>query len=620
MIQKQFFYSWLAAFAVAMPFSSCSEEEGSLASPGRDVRLTVTVNRDANDTRSVLSEENGNLVCSWEASDNILVTDASGNKLGVLTLTSQPGLSSGTFSGKITTTASGNTPLNFLYLGSKTEQELLALSSPLTIDYSGQGGTLDWLSSNDFFSVTENVDIAGSVANIDGIELKRKIAFAHFSIALPSGVSYGGEDITISGPGIYTHASVTSANSVTFSNRENAEEGAITISKTSGNPDFYVAILPKEDKAITPTFTVNIGSKDYTATLKERTWEASEFVRAEDGKAFTITLEAAPEPVDDTVGPVFSVNGKKFKFTKANLAWDRINRLWYLHDEQYTCLYSKGWYDKDGKILKLQNTTGNSADKIDLYNFGATGEFLSYYWSEYNNGQGLMIDQQINVPEYWAYQGGNRTINSRTDGGKNPTQDQTCNTAGTDNFLQNGIQNTPMDWGYSYGKQVNDGHYFTLYSSEWKSVLDNHFVCGATITDVINPVTKKAITGLMIFEANDATTVRNLLDGIATLGSAAFKDITGSGFSYEGIKITAENFKTVEASGKMVFLPMAGLGNTQTINSVGKTDGAYWTADAGSSDYITALIFRFTANSTFNAALTINRMAGCSVRLVKEIK
>ena len=253
--------------------------------------MTVNISRVGDNTRSILKEVEGDLKCTWEAEDLILVMDGSGNKLGVLSLKNGVGEESATFSGEITTDAMGATDINFLYLGSKTVEDLNALANPVVLDYAAQDGTLDWLSSNDFFSGSQTVDIANSYVSVESVSLLRQIAFGKFEMKLPDGVTYTGQPITVSGEGINTKASINmSDGEVTFS-----EAGNITVTRPEGttSTEFFLTVLPS---TITPTFSVAIDGKTYACSLAAREWSASEFVRKSgtfDGIALNMTEQTS---------------------------------------------------------------------------------------------------------------------------------------------------------------------------------------------------------------------------------------------------------------------------------------------------------------------------------------
>ncbi|MDE5795024.1 MAG: fimbrillin family protein [Muribaculaceae bacterium] len=268
------FFPCLLLAGMAVTVASCTDEANLTPGQGRNVTMTVNISRVGDNTRSILTENEGDLKCTWEAEDLILVVDGSGNKLGVLSLKNGAGEESATFVGEITTDAVGATDLNFLYLGSKSAEEFDALTNPVVFDYSAQNGTIEWLSKNDFFSGSENVEITNSYISVESVSLSRQISFGKFDMQLPAGVTYAGQPITVSGEGLNTKASI----SMTDGHATFSEEGNIVITRPEGtsSTEFYLTVLPA---TITPTFSVTIDGKTYSCTLAQKEWEASKFVR-----------------------------------------------------------------------------------------------------------------------------------------------------------------------------------------------------------------------------------------------------------------------------------------------------------------------------------------------------
>ncbi|MDE6649504.1 MAG: hypothetical protein K2K45_06215, partial [Muribaculaceae bacterium] len=386
---RHFFPCCLIA-GMAVTVASCSEEASLTSGQGRNVTMTVNINRMGDATRSILTEEDGDLKCTWEDSDLVLVVDNGGNKLGILKLTSGSGEVDATFSGEIITSEQGNTKLSFLYLGPKTEEEINDLSSPFVFSYAEQGGTLDWISANDFFTGSQDVEISDSYVSVENVTLFRQLAFGKFEMLLPEGITYGGEDIIVSGSGIYTQASVTMSGAATFSNTDD-NDGVITVkpvaeSDGSYSSSFYLTVLPKEEEQIEPTFSVTIDGTEYSFTLDARTWTASEFVRVANGDGTYSGIELGmtaptvdPKPAeDDTVGPVIDINGKKYKFVKGNLYYDMNDQSWHLYEKEThfnTVAGTSSFYEKINLYQKGINGKGISDSNhiIDLFAWGATG-------------------------------------------------------------------------------------------------------------------------------------------------------------------------------------------------------------------------------------------------------
>lgn len=150
------------------------------------------------------------------------------------------------------------------------------------------------------------------------MQLQRNVAFAHFK-ASGLDIPQSGVDITISGENIPAAASISYMNELTIS------PGEILV-HADAEGDFYVAFpLADDNMHFSPTFSAKVGDKTYTCTLiREKAWTRGEYVREAPGKG--ITVEFTPVVDDDAdadlVGPVFEVNGRKFRFLRANLAYN----------------------------------------------------------------------------------------------------------------------------------------------------------------------------------------------------------------------------------------------------------------------------------------------------------
>ncbi|MDE6522785.1 MAG: fimbrillin family protein [Muribaculaceae bacterium] len=339
------FFPCLLLAGMAVTVASCTDEANLTPGQGRNVTMTVNISRVGDNTRSILTENEGDLKCTWEAEDLILVVDGSGNKLGVLSLKNGAGEESATFVGEITTDAVGATDLNFLYLGSKSAEEFDALTNPVVLDYSAQNGTIEWLSKNDFFSGSENVEITNSYISVESVSLSRQISFGKFDMQLPAGVTYAGQLITVSGEGLNTKASI----SMTDGHATFSEEGNIVITRPEGtsSTEFYLTVLPA---AITPTFSVTIDGKTYSCTLAQKEWEASKFVRKDnlDGTFSGIVLNMTDKTSENNPYEGYENEDPRnplHKFAKYNLTRGEDNLNVFVENEDaYGALYQWGRY------------------------------------------------------------------------------------------------------------------------------------------------------------------------------------------------------------------------------------------------------------------------------------
>lgn len=104
-----------------------------------EVLLTVTANRGVAGSRTSFEESEGNLITNWNEGDQLVVTDATGANLGVLTIISGQNTSEGVFEGTIK--LGDNENVNIVYLGSGYEGDLEEVSNKVVFNISAQDGT-----------------------------------------------------------------------------------------------------------------------------------------------------------------------------------------------------------------------------------------------------------------------------------------------------------------------------------------------------------------------------------------------------------------------------------------------------------------------------------------------
>ena len=71
-----------AASLLLLGLGACSEEQEFAPQNDGTVKMTVYASKGDAETRSILSEENGNLNCAWTDGDQLLVTDVNGSTKG----------------------------------------------------------------------------------------------------------------------------------------------------------------------------------------------------------------------------------------------------------------------------------------------------------------------------------------------------------------------------------------------------------------------------------------------------------------------------------------------------------------------------------------------------------
>ena len=316
--------------------TGCREDVAGASGITRRVRLSVNVTDDGgNLTRATLTEEEGRLKSDWTSGDKLIVANSKGEKLGELTLKSpankETDSEGGTvyrFEGDITTEDSGTATYSFFHIANKDIANLTNDKGVVTIDYSNQDGSIEWIRSHDIFSGQAKVvfttapstdDESGEStesAQSETVKLSRPIAFGHFTLSFPEGVTVANDVVKITGKGIYTTLNVSlGGNSYSVGNGESGESGAegrveSGIITTKGS-DLYLAILVPDGREIEPVFTATINGVEYTGTLGAHTWEAGTFVREGHEKGVSVKMEAESDE-EDPDNPLT-------KFAKSNL-------------------------------------------------------------------------------------------------------------------------------------------------------------------------------------------------------------------------------------------------------------------------------------------------------------
>ena len=445
------------------------------------------------------------------------------------------------------------------------------------------------------------------------------------------------------------------------------EDASIEVSGvTDKTTDVYVALIPNRYNADKYRLGFKFTNKDNTvytyeftkpteikAGLYYTTFDKEEGASTGTFSGIPVVLqpETTTEPEtpvtpvvdEDLVGKMFEVNGKKFRFTRANLKYTVETGVWSLMDRQYSFICKGGWTLSNGTWC----TTGTYQQKeaeIDMFGFGTTGLY------------DIESGETAQAPTFWR-QTANQSYSLAAY--YYPTNNTTTNMGSgfIGSNLEHGTQFTNFDWGKVYQLNKNgeaypsaeapytsydkDKHpdvlrYFTLSSDDWSQLQSKYFMCGATITGIANTVNtaaKNNIYGCLIFPikgdgANSAeinndklAKVKDLLEGKVTYISSklttnlSFTGTNYTNFDYSYVKMTSAQFDELEKLG-VVFLPEAG---HRATDSYTKTDGYYWTSTAGQQ--YASTFFRFDGDSSPRVFKLegLNRSLGGSVRLVKEV-
>lgn len=662
-------YSLIAAAAAGLGLWSCSADNLGVSEPdngpalGETVRLTVAVSRDPSAaTRTEMSETNGgaDLDCKWTEGDKLLVTDASGNVAGLLSLKEGQEIGeTAVFDGEVAVaTETGKARLNFLYLGTKWSEKatvekplggMTANGSSLTIDYSGeQAGTETGLTAKDLLvKKGEEVTISGTKAYLaKTITMDRLISFGKFKM---KGVeATDAYTVSITGSNLHNKVVLDLASMAPAYSKE--ENTGLNV-KADKDGVFYTVLLPtsnddaNDTKLETLTFTANVGEKAYTSTYtsdKDAGIKRSRFYRSHTAASGTTPESFGPIEITmgadtsgsmddpDLVGPVFTITDtwnktKTFRFTKANLKYNVNTGEWSFFENQYDFLCQGGTAKSSGQWI------GTQCNEIDLFGWGATG--LYDPTSEFT----------ARKPEYWKDAQAGTYVKEQHN--FYPTSDSKTNQGYQGSYLNHGIQFTSFDWGKAYflyknGETISWEHpkpsydkeentplrHFTLSSDDWSKLFAKYYTCGVTI----QLDAKTNIYGLLIFgeTSKEALKVKlkSISDQIVTknLPSSGHNFIAGQNnpvLKYTELKLKLDQYKALEKMDEgVVFLPEVGYRIVSSA-SMSKNTGHYWTATGGQQ--YTAVIFKFDGDSS-PLKLQLDgqsaRLTGCAVRLVKEVE
>ena len=279
--------SILAASLLLLGLGACSEEKECSPLGDGTVKVTVYATRGEADTRSVLSEDGGNLNCAWQTGDQLIVTNANGGKLGVLALTDE---ATGKFEGELVGLSEGKMNLNYFFLGTGVDGE--KVSENYTFDLSSQEGQLQSLGKYDALSASAEISvIEGKTYVNENLQLNRHFSFAHFTLNFPEGVVLDGAPITITG--LNTKATIG------FADRALTEITAGTVTVAGTNGDIYVNIIPGE--SVAPTFKATIDGKDYEGSLGSRNIAAGVYLRKAAGQG--VPVQMAEVKTEDPSNP-----------------------------------------------------------------------------------------------------------------------------------------------------------------------------------------------------------------------------------------------------------------------------------------------------------------------------
>lgn len=284
-----------AVMLMLMCLMSCATDDDIVT--GREVGLTVGVAHPSvnADSRIGYDEQGGDLICTWQSGDRLIVYDAAGNGVGELSVAaSDAGKSFARFTGKLHGVAEGMNRLVFQYVPADAPAD-----NSLSYDYSRQDGSKESMSRRDILVSSADVKVTGDEGYVDDIALERRSAFARFNLVYPTGVDVTAAEVVISGQGVKNGCELSVSDLSTM----NSTDGPITVTAPTG--DFFVSLIPSE--AFAPEFTATVGDKTYRGSLSAVAVRASDYLREQQEQGITVEMaEVAEEPstfvtIDGTV-------------------------------------------------------------------------------------------------------------------------------------------------------------------------------------------------------------------------------------------------------------------------------------------------------------------------------
>ena len=612
---------WILTALLVAPlmFAGCQQDNLDIDNARHSVSMTVTV-ASGGQTRSTLEENTaGDLDCRWQDGDKLIVATLSGEKLGELALVPDAtDASLASFKGDID--YAGEEKLNFIYPGRNTG----GTGGGSTVSVAAQDGSLASLTDQDVLTATAEVSGFEGGAKADLGVMNRKLAFGRFRLSFPSDVDASeAAEITVGGTGVMTSATLSWGGDMAF--ETTAGEGIVKVSVADVSADFYLAVIPQE--GIEPTFSVTLSDGgSWTGTLAARDWKAGEYVRKadSDGSFSAITVEMTKTggetgELPQGVGPVITLNGKKWQFVDGN--------LWYNVDtEQYGIYESQAYYDyKFGKGVASRPATYGSAylgyDKIDHFSWGATG-----------------IGDYTQNPQTVCKTGGNYTENYTGIYYPFYDEDAASNMYFTNLLTPVSMDLREADFGYAYmitGRHSSDNReYITPPLDAFKQVFGSgHVVQGCTLKGA--GIDGNDVKGLIVIPNMTVADAKAKIQEIGGKYTPSIGNLNhnNNGNSFNVTAVTLNSCDDLKKLNNALFFPAAGTGNPSAeyektgYTSFNKTPGSYWSADANQGSSTTAngkrLYFSDKAGFYYNGGSntsSYSRHGKLSVRLLVEVK
>lgn len=572
--------------------ASCSNDLDVKEVQGKEVKMTVRVEKQMLDegTRTSLTENEGSLDCAWTKGDKLVVTNADGGRLGVLTLEGEGGEENATFSGSVRLSGE-KAVLNYIYLGqsktANTDNELF----PVSYDFSMQSGSISDITANDALAAKNvEVNVIDGTAYVESVSLSRPNAFAHFTLDFGELDVPENTTVKIYGEGVCSGMSFDGKGDVTTT------AGPIEVNST----DMYITLALPENRSITPTFEVMVDDVVYTGSLAAREWKPSEFVRKSDKVGVPVKMETEYHEVG-AVGPIITSGGKKYRFTAGNLWYDTENDIWGIFESQAY------FYNAGG--LGNNNGIGSTPQYIGLFPWGATGlEDAQRPWFcrayDYNTSTTY-------TGAYWP-----STLGS--------SKNSTISNLWDFDYV--------YDWGRAYIEKGRDSkdtrHYKTPSLDDFKALMTGSFVQGCTVKGA--GMNGEDITGIVCIpgyynKLADVKTFINSVEGASCMSTMVNVNHNNTGNTLNYKYITLQSIEVLKELNDAVFFPAASKRNYGSDGKIYNSNGSgyYWSSKGGSTNgyalYFNGSSGGFAYNGSTNGS-SMGRYHQMAVRLLVEVE
>ena len=405
---------------MSLVFSGCKKENNDPQEPAQvqTYQMSITASKgadsQANGPRRVLSLDENTLNAAWQAGEQVSVYNATKGADLTGYLEAQTSGASTQLNGTLTGTIEAGDKLTLKYLSA---------------NYTGQNGTLAYISANCDYAVAENVE----VESVDG-----------------STIYTSAEATFVNQQAIVKFTLKNEDGSATIDAKPLVIEvagGTYTVTPASATSEMFVALPGFENKTITMTATV--GSDTYTYEKANTTLSNGQYYIL----TVKMTKQAAPAVPEGAISGKFSVSStKQVYFAKGNLQFTRTST-------------SVDW--STGKFSFMDNQydyietnaepycTDDYADKTAIGLFG---------WATSN------INTPVANTYYYPWETDNSSIN-RAKYGSGITEGD-INWSDNDNAFAN------YDWGANTG-DLGTG-WRTLTTAEWQYLVNTRTVNGGT--------------------------------------------------------------------------------------------------------------------------------------------